>query len=80
MQELSIRFRPTKKNNKKRKQLNVGTLFEKALEEIQCKTLQILGFFKHWYQIFLTKFETSYPRKTQYEGSLDAISGPRDQP
>ena len=38
-----IRFRSTKNQ----KNLNVGTLFKKALDEIQGQTLQILGFFKH---------------------------------
>ena len=32
---------------KKAKNLNVGTLFEKAQDEIHGQTLQILGFFKH---------------------------------
>ena len=43
MSELSIRFRSTKKQ----KNLNVGTLFKKALDEIHSQTLQILGVFKH---------------------------------
>ena len=30
-----------------KKNLNVGTLFEKALDEIHGQTLQILGFLKH---------------------------------
>ena len=43
MYELSIRFRSTKKQ----KDLNVETLFKKALDEIHGQTLQILFFFKH---------------------------------
>ena len=40
MQELSIRFRYTKKQ----KCLNVGTLLKKALDKIYGQTLQIWGF------------------------------------
>ena len=34
-------------STKKQKNLNVGTLFKKALDEIHGQTLQILGFCKH---------------------------------
>ena len=43
----------------------MGTLFKKALDEIQGQTLQILGFLNIGnIQFFLTKFETLYARKT----------------
>ena len=38
-----MRFR----SKKKQKNLNMGTLFKKALDEIHGQALQILGLFKH---------------------------------
>ena len=35
------------RSTNKQKNLNVETLFKKAIEEIYGQTLQILGFFKH---------------------------------
>ena len=43
MYELSIRIRSTKKA----KNLNAGTLFKKAQDEIHGQTFQIFSFFEH---------------------------------
>ena len=55
-----MRIRSTKKH----KNLNAGTLFGKAYDEIHGQTLQILRFFNIGSILFLTKFEALYPRKT----------------